>query len=74
MKRQTGRFRVKTTTGQIVEILEFTDFIRSDNFEGSAVVEGLKSLETKSGIAVNKLGPDEFEILHPGGSILAQKA
>jgi hypothetical protein len=73
MNRQTGHFRVRTTTGQIVEIIEYTDFIRVDTFEGSGEIEGLKSLETAAGLAVNKLGPDEVEILHPAGSILAQR-
>jgi len=56
MQRQTGRFRVKTDDGRIVEVVEYTEFISTDNFEGSGEIEGMKSLRTRNGTRINRIG------------------
>jgi hypothetical protein len=54
-------------------LVEYTEYLSSDNFEGTGAVEGNKSYWTASGTRVNYLGGDEFEIQAFAGPIRAKR-
>jgi len=60
MSRVTAKFKVQTEDGDLIEILEYTKFLPGD--DDSEEIPGPKFLKTNSGIAVDKVGENEFEI------------
>jgi hypothetical protein len=59
--RETGRWPARTTNGKKVVVVALTEYHESEHFEGSGETEGIVSLQTSTGIKLNRRGKGEYE-------------
>jgi hypothetical protein len=62
MNRKTDFFPAVDDAGRRYTIEVWTEFLRSENFEGSGEVEGMKQLRTSDGRSLNRLDKGEYVI------------
>jgi hypothetical protein len=67
MHRLTKSFDAVGNDGRQYTVDVYTNFIPAPNFEDpGAEVEGLKRLQTSSGLLINYLSPGEYQIVQTG--------
>ncbi len=61
--RRTGQFRVAAAEcGRVFTVIERTEFIWTERYDGPGAIPGLASLETTEGYRLTPLGDDRYEI------------
>jgi hypothetical protein len=63
--RQTGRIQVRNEEGQLLWVIESTDFHEATTFGGAEWVPGLKGYRLESGEVLN-LDGDGFKVVSTG--------
>ncbi|HUK64549.1 MAG TPA: hypothetical protein VLV15_14490 [Dongiaceae bacterium] len=61
--RTTGQFEVAAAvSGRVFTVIERTEFVWAERFNGPATIPWRASFETAEGYALTPLGEDRFEI------------
>jgi hypothetical protein len=65
MEKFVGRFKARGADGRVEEIFEYVALLDDTSFDrpDAPPIEGLGRLQTADGRHVNRLSPDEFEVL-----------
>jgi hypothetical protein len=62
-RKQTGSFRAHDAQGNEQMIFVYTDFIDAGGLDGSAVIPGMKSLQTHDGQSVNRIDQGKYQVM-----------